>query len=251
MKPKEDVRRFERLTYDNFRRLATDESLSRNEKVGFPEAYRAGKERAIVEDVIAKLEPLGERDKIVVDIGPGCSDVPRLLVDHCGRQGHSLVLVDSPEMLAQLSDEPFVRKIPGRFPVEVQLQEYVGRADAVLVYSVLHYVFVEGNLFAFLDRALQLLAPGGALLLGDVPNVSKRRRFFASDAGRAFHRAYTGRNEPPSVEFNRLEHEKIDDAVLLSIVARARAAGFDAYVLPQRSELPMANRREDILLTRP
>ena len=47
------------------------------------------------------------------------------------------------------------------------------------------------------------------------------------------------------------EHNKIDDAILLSLLARARGAGCDAYLVPQSSDLPMANRREDILIRKP
>lgn len=43
----------------------------------------------------------------------------------------------------------------------------------------------------------------------------------------------------------------IDDAVVLSLVSRSRAAGFNAFVVPQAANLPMANRREDILILRP
>jgi hypothetical protein len=38
---------------------------------------------------------------------------------------------------------------------------------------------------------------------------------------------------------------------LLGLVMRARAEGFDAYLLPQRPDLPFANRREDLLCRRP
>jgi hypothetical protein len=123
--------------------------------------------------------------------------------------------------------------------------------DAILVYSVLHYVFAEGNIWAFLDRALGLLADGGALLIGDVPNVSKRKRFFSSPAGVEFHKRFMDTDEPPVVAYNEVEPGKIDDSVVLGLVARARAAGCDAYVLPLRSDLPLANRREDILVVRP
>jgi hypothetical protein len=119
-----------------------------------------------------------------------------------------------------------------------------------VTYSVLQYVFVESPIFDFVDACLSLLAPGGQLLIGDIPNVSKRKRFFASDAGVRCHQQYTGTDEVPAVEFNVLERSKIDDAVVLSILSRARAAKFDAYVLPQAPELPMANRREDVLITR-
>ena len=121
----------------------------------------------------------------------------------------------------------------------------------ILVYSVLQYVFVDASVFDFVDACLELLAPEGQLLIGDIPNVSKRKRFFSSEEGARFHREYTGTTDRPEVWFNAVERSKIDDAVVLGILARARAAGFDAHVLPQAPDLPMANRREDIQITRP
>jgi len=38
---------------------------------------------------------------------------------------------------------------------------------------------------------------------------------------------------------------------VLAVLAHARAAGMHAFVVPQASGLPMANRREDILIGRP
>jgi hypothetical protein len=53
------------------------------------------------------------------------------------------------------------------------------------------------------------------------------------------------------VTFNAPVKGEMDDAVVAALVARARAAGTDAWVLPQPTRLPMANRREDILLRQP
>jgi hypothetical protein len=122
--------------------------------------------------------------------------------------------------------------------------------DAVIVYSVLHYVYAEADVGVFLDRAVELLAHGGAMLIGDVPNVSKRKRFFSSPAGIEFHKRFMGTDEAPVVD-DRVEPDKIDDSVVLGLLERARGAGCDAYVLPQRLDLPLANRREDILVVRP
>jgi hypothetical protein len=156
-------------------------------------------------------------------------------------------------MLDHLPDAPFVKKVPGRFPKEVGdfVTDYAGRVDVILTYSVLHYVFVDLPLFEFLDRSLQMLAEGGQMLIGDIPNVSKRKRFFRSAAGIRYHQEFTQTAEIPTVEFNQLEPGKIDDAALLAIVGRCRSAGFDAYIVPQGRGLPMANRREDILIHRP
>ncbi|TMK72723.1 MAG: class I SAM-dependent methyltransferase [Actinobacteria bacterium] len=251
MPPTEDYTRFERLSYDDFRRLALDESLSPHEQVGFPNSYREGKEDTIFADITAKLPALLRPEQHVVEIGPGCSRLPHLLIELCRRMESPLVLVDSPEMLGRLPEDALVRKEAGRFPAEVSLDELAGKVDVVLVYSVLHYVFEHEDLTAFLERSLALLAPGGSMLLGDIPNASKRRRFFTSDAGVASHRRFAGDDSSPPAQLTEVEPGKIDDDVVLSIVARARADGFDAYVLPQRDDLPMANRREDILIARP
>ena len=192
--------RFAHLTYDDFRALAVDDSLSPYEKIGFPDAYRDGAEPAIVADIVAKLPALSANGRRFLDIGPGCSGLPRMLLDVCTAHGHEAVLVDSPEMLAQLPEGPDVVKVPGRFPDELAPSSLAGAFDAILAYSVLHYVFTEGDVFAFLDRAIELLAAGGALLLGDIPNASKRARFLSSEPGREFHRRFTGSDDPPPEE---------------------------------------------------
>lgn len=248
-----DSNRFADLTYDGFRELARDESLSLHEKVGFPDSYRAGKEEAILRDVRAKLSNLEQAGRRVLDIGPGCGSVALGLLGLCREKGHALTLIDSPEMLALLPDEPCAVKLAGRFPGELPtfLEENRGRLDAILVYSVLQYVFREGNVFAFFDACLELLADGGQLLIGDLPNQSMRKRFFSSAEGVRFHQAFTGTDEIPAVAHNTLEPGQIDDAALLGLVLRARSAGYHAFLLPQAADLPMANRREDLLMKKP
>jgi hypothetical protein len=244
--------RFANLNFEDFRALAQDDSLSANEKIGFPESYRAGKEAAILGDIAAKLPALAQRNRVVLDIGPGCGDLARAIITHCEQRAHELVLVDSGEMLSRLPESAAARKVPAYYPQCPELlAEYAGKVDAIVVYSVFQYVFAEGNVWDFVDRSLALLAPRGGLLIGDIPNNSMRKRFFASETGVRFHQAYTGTDEVPAPLFNVPEAGQIDDAVVMSIIARARAAGFDAWVMPQAPDLPMANRREDILIVRP
>jgi hypothetical protein len=244
--------RYAGLDFEGFKELALSAERSAHEKVGFPDSYRRGRAGAILRDVASKLTVLRGRGKLVLDIGTGCSDVATSLIALCGARGHRLLLVDSAEMLSLLPDGPHLEKHPGRFPEEhaILIEEHRGRLDAVLAYSVLQYVFVERDVSEFLDRALELLAPGGRLLIGDVPNHSMRRRFLASAAGARFHRRLTGRRDRPPLEAEGPEG-RLDDSVVLALLARARAAGFHAFVMPQRSRLPMANRREDLLVVRP
>ncbi|HEV3001482.1 MAG TPA: methyltransferase domain-containing protein [Solirubrobacteraceae bacterium] len=248
-----DAQRFSGLRYEDFRRMARDESLSDAERVGFPDGYRAGREEAILADVASKLPALTEHGRVIADVGCGASGLPFLLREHCRRQGHTLLLIDAPEMLEHHEDGPGVVKVPGRFPAETaeRLAEWRGRVDAAVAYSVLQVVYGEANPIEFVDAAAELLAPGGRLLIGDLPNASMRRRFLASAAGAAHHRAYTGRDEDPPVAFNTPSRGEVDDALVLGLAARARAAGLHAWVVPQHPSLPMANRREDLLVARP
>lgn len=233
--------------------MARDKSLSSYEKIGFPNSYREGKEELIFQDITRKLPNLGKEAQTVLDIGPGCSGPAFMLIEQCRRQNHKLIVVDSEEMLQHLPNEPFLDKVAGRYPDQCEelLVQNRGKIDAIICYSVLHYIFAEGNLIDFLDKSLALLADGGQMLIGDIPNVSKRKRFFSSPNGIRFHQAFTGTTESPEVQFNSIEEGKIDDSVLLSLLLRSRNAGYDAYLLPQPKDLPMANRREDLLIAKP
>jgi hypothetical protein len=244
--------RFANIGFEDFRRLAKDESLSDYERIGFPDSYRDGFESAILVDIRRKLTNLESSGVNVLDIGPGCSGLPAMLIELCDEKSHQLILVDSAEMLDRLPNGPSVTKVAARYPDCPELiGKYQGAVNAILCYSVLQYVVNDGSVFSFLDSALSLLAPGGQMLIGDLPNVSKRKRFFSSAAGIQFHKQFMQTTESPAVEFNQLEHGQIDDAVVFALLQRARLAGFDAYLMPQDPSLPMGNRREDILIVRP
>lgn len=243
---------FDEIGFEDFRAFAKNPQLSKYEKIGFPDSFRAGAEERIFADIRKKLTNLDKVGQITLDIGPGCSDLPLMLIEHCRQFQSHLYLIDSQEMLDLLPDQAWTSKYPAKFPecpdFMVAQKEKI---DAILCYSVLHYILVDTAFFRFLDGALSLLAPGGQFLIADIPNVSKRKRFFSSANGIAFHKQFMNTEAAPEVVFNNVEHDKIDDAVIMAILHRARLQGFDAYVLPQDRELPMANRREDILIVRP
>lgn len=238
------------LTFEGFRALAQNPHLTANERIGFPDAYRSGFDEAILRDIVTKLPILMGNRATIVDIGPGCAALPHRLIDLCRERDHRLILIDSEEMLGQLPEVTDVTiKIAGAFPgVQDLIREKVGQADAIICYSVFHYIFAEGNPFDFIDSLIHLLADGGSALIGDIPNLSKRRRFFASETGRQFHKNFTQTNTEPDIRYNEPSPGKIDDAVLSGLIQRAQAAGVDAYLMPQASDLPMANRREDLLI---
>jgi len=253
MSEKNSYQNFENLTFEDFRKLAQDPMLSRHEKVGFPDSYREEKEDLIFDDMLNKVSNISLKKMRMLEIGPGCSALPLKLSEICKYNDGSLIFVDSQEMLAHLPEGTHIKKYVGQFPSALgkDLQNLSGRIDVIIAYSVIQYVFAEGGLHGFIDRCLSLLDEGGEFFIGDIPNVTMRKRFFSSDAGEASHREFTGSDGKPVVNFNNLEIDLIDDSVVLSILSRARAQGFHAWVLPQANGLPMANRREDILIRKP
>lgn len=243
---------FANIGFEDFRRLAVDKTLSKYERIGFPDSYRKNFEEKIFADILSKLTNLNADNKCILDIGPGCSDLPTMLIDLCRAHKHKLMLVDNQEMLDLLPNDSFIEKIAAPYPNCPELiTQYQGTVDIILCYSVLHYILIDTAFFRFLDASLSLLAPNGQMLIGDIPNISKRKRFFASETGVHFHRKFMKTEDSPVVSFNQIEHDQIDDSIVMLLLQRARAQGFDAYVLPQNPLLPMANRREDILITRP
>lgn len=243
---------FDNLTFEKFRELATTEGLSHHEKVGFPNEYREGKESEIFADMLLKVVSLDRRNLVALEIGPGCSQLPAMLADLCASKQGDVHFVDSQEMLQQLPDGSHIHKWPGCFPeIPGLFETLTGKVDSIIAYSVIQYVFAEGNLWDFIDRCLMLLNDGGEIFLGDIPNITMRKRFFSGNEGIESHKQFTGRDELPTVQFNQLEAGRIDDSVILAILARARSEGYHAWVIPQGATLPMANRREDILIRKP
>lgn len=246
---KEEIKKFSTLSFEDFKDLAKDDSLSPIQKIGFPNSYREGTEEIIFKDILSKNPIMLEENKVILDIGPGCSSLIHMIIDLCEKQNHQLILIDSKEMLDLLPEKDFVKKIPGYYPKETLdfINEKSESIDCIISYSVFHYIFTEGNIYNFIDKTLSLLAPGGNFLLGDIPNVSKRKRFFATKAGVRFHQDYTKSETLPDPLTFDIHQEKVDDGVIFGILSRYRNFGFETYLQPQPDSLPMSNRREDIL----
>lgn len=96
----------------------------------------------------------------MVDIGPGCSDLPVMLIDLCMSNSHQLHLIDSVEMLNLLPSYSDVYKIAALYPNCPEFtNKFRAKVDIILCYSVLHYVMLD---VAF---SASLMTPYHCLLL--------------------------------------------------------------------------------------
>jgi 2-polyprenyl-3-methyl-5-hydroxy-6-metoxy-1,4-benzoquinol methylase len=246
-----ETARFQKLGFGDFRSLARDPTLSEAEKMGFARGHREGFDDAIWTSLLGLLPRLSGASARVLDIGCGCGEIARKLIARAEGSGHRLTMIDHQEMLDLLPTSKAVTPVAGRFPDEMPPSVEEGGFDVIIAYSVLPLVVIDANPFAFVDAALERLNPGGRLLIGDLPNFSKLRRFLSSSAGADYHRAYMRTDEAPQVPPFAPATDSIDDSMLLGLMMRARLAGFDAYLLPQPPDLAFANRREDLLIERP
>lgn len=235
------------LNFEDFKKMALNKELSGSEKIGFPDSYRKGFSTKILQDINQKIPVYTTQNKVIIDIGCGCDELTFELIDVCKKNNHTLILVDSEEMLKDLPDADHIIKLAGQFPFQdTRLDAYIGKIDYVICYSVIFYVFANDNLFDFIHQSLNLLKPGGRYLIGDIPNIDKRDRLLNSEEGKQFRQ-----NAPKDVKGSTAHEnreQKMDDSIVFSILTRYRKFGCETYLMPQSADLPLSNRREDILI---
>jgi len=212
-------------------------------------ASQAEAERLILGDIEPKLGLEPRHSLLEIGCGPG-----NLLIPLAFRAARA-VGIDHPEVVARARErcnDPRVEFIAGFFPdVEVR-----GPFDRILAYGVVHILPDWPTLERFLDAAVDLLASGGRLLIGDLPNSDRKKRFLESEAGRRFDAewkrsmARSSGEDPFRVFEGSAAVHSLDDKSVLGLLARYRARGCHAYVVPQRPELPFGHTREDIVVER-
>jgi ubiquinone/menaquinone biosynthesis C-methylase UbiE len=205
-------------------------------------------ERYIFFDVIDKLKI--EHSDSVLDIGSGPGSIAIPLSFICEKVtaiDHSYVLDGMRKRCGGLYNLFFQN---GNF-LDIETNE---KFNKIIVYSVLQYLEDEQEVMEFILKAISMLHIGGAILLGDIPNVSKKARFIESEFGKKFINewgsvAHTGTDK---LSFDSDDKTPVfNDSMILSIIEKVRFSGFHAYVLPQLTDLPFGHTREDILIVKP
>lgn len=202
-------------------------------------------EKYIFSDLSDKLVNMKRENITICDIGCGCGILIENIINYSKQNHNTLTLIDSKEMLNRIKDESFINKIEGKFPAN--LLEINSKFDVIIVYSVLQCIFLDGNTFDFLDSCVELLDDGGELLIGDIPNFSKKKRFLKTKFGLELHNKTSNTSIDNILEdgFNKMA---LDDSFILMILNRYRNMGFEVYLLPQKENLPFSYTREDILI---
>lgn len=224
---------------------------------GRPPVTRA-RERLIVADIARKLE-LKPEDRLL-DIGSGIGTLTIPISFMVSR----VTAIDSPACVGRLkkrAPDENIDIIEGNFLSTPVTQSF----NKILAYSVLHYLASPDAVMAFINKALKLLERHGRMLLGDIPNSSVKGRFEGTPEGQVYARAWNANQEV--IAQSREEYESLepfdrdmprdpalvtfDDAGTVTLLGAIRGAGFGAWLLPQPSDLPFGDWREDLLIVRP
>ena len=234
--------------FEVYKKLAKEKGSLTDTQIAGRYRAQAEAERLIPLDVAQKLR-LSPTDRLF-EIGCATGNLLLPLSHLC----QSALGMDNEAATALLSRaaRQNVTVMSGLFPRNTPR----GQFDCVLAYSVIHCLSSLKQAELFVMAALDLLAPGGRMLIGDVPNTDLKHRFLASEAGAAFDKKWRASVDARADDSHISIFRGVEmiggfsDAQLLGLVATIRSRSYNTYILPQPGELPFGHTREDILVVR-
>ena len=138
--------------------------------------HQKNQERMIFLDVYDKLKINPTDDVLDIGSGPGLLTMPMSYI------ANSVTAVDHPDVLEKInkSNDNNIQLLPGNFiKLDIDLQ-----FDKIVIYSVLHYLGSKEEVVEFVKKAMRLLKTNGILMVGDVANISKQKRYFDTEQGK-------------------------------------------------------------------
>lgn len=237
--------RMSKVSFENYQRVAQLPNVSNTEVAG-RHAFQKEAERKILSDLLVKLDLKATDALLEIGCGPGNLLVP--LSGFCAKA-------------AGIDNEAAITRLKNRFATDTDITCMSGNFlemnlpaahfDKILIYSVLMCLSSRDEVLNFIERALSLLQPGGRMLLGDLPNVSKKSRFVNSTSGQVIAKNWAELIKDVRAPMEIAKDNNLvtfNDSLILDLMAFIRDKGFESFLLPQPLDLPFGGSREDILV---
>ena len=200
----------------------------------------------IINDISIKLE-LNKNDKLF-DIGCGSGKIVNSL-SHLVKKSSA---IDHPNIINSINYKK-INFIKGDI-LKIKLSNK--KFDKILIYSLVHYLKNTEELFKLIRKSFQILNKNGILLIGDIPNIDKKKRFKNFINFKKINNEWQSNNlklTPIEKEIeNKLEIDKkiikINDKLIYDILKKYTNNKSECYLLKQNKKLPMNNTRVDILI---
>ncbi len=210
-------------------------------------------EKFVPADVMQKL--CINKDDVFLDIGCGMG-LNLFPIANIVKQA---VCCDHQNVITKLKNEKKlpanVKTISGNF---TELDFGTQKFTKILAYSVVPALPTTEIVYAFVDKALNILSPNGRVLLGDIANTDKKKRFINSKRGKEFQKEWeklcaslSANDEVAAFRTEKDTAVVMDDEYVLNLIKHIRSSGFHAYIVDQPQNLPFGNTREDILIVGP
>ena len=202
-------------------------------------------EKKIFNYIVKRLD-LKKNDNLL-DIGCGAGPLCNYLTKYCIKRKINLTLNDIPEIIEFVKNKNIKSKYIKYISSEFQKKNLDKKFNKVLCYSVIQ---CTNNPRIFFKKILKIVGNQSLILLGDIPNTSKKMRFLKSKFGHKFEEKRI-KKKIKSIK-NYIKENKqnllINDEFISFSLSYARRKGFNSYVLDQKNNFPFSYTREDILL---
>jgi cyclopropane fatty-acyl-phospholipid synthase-like methyltransferase len=235
------------ISFENYKKIAKKVKLSDTVVSGRYE-FQMEAEKKIILDVMNKLHIQPTDNLLDIGCGPGTLLFPLsyMVKEICGIDNEAAIK----RIHGKIQKSENITTIAGNF-LEIDLSSSKS-FSAILIYSVIHYLESNDELIQFLSKALKLLAPGGRMLIGDIPNTEKKLRYEKSPFGMSQVEVWKEKVNNIHLPTSELPVDPdlivIDDDCYLRILKFARSQGFESYLLPESDNLPFGRTRDDILI---
>ena len=125
--------------------------------------------------------------------------------------------------------------------------------NKVLAYSLIHYMKDKNQLKKFIKKLLDLTSSNGIILIGEIPNISMKKRFLKSKIGKEINKKFLHNlnklKQKYTSQFNYNEKFiQIYDKEIRFMINYCNQIGVDAYVLPIKKGLPFSYTRVNLLI---
>lgn len=212
-------------------------------------------EPLLIQDIISKLELCPTDTLLEIGCGVGNLLIPLSFMVSFAKG------IDHPEVVSnfnkRLSDPKIELVAADFFEYKPKSHEAFTK---ILINSVLGAVSDESSVFDFIEKAANLLSPGGRLLVSDIANSDKKSRFVETKFGKEFlahwlkEGGQVAQGGEEAIAANILSGDEkmfvATDKFILKVMEKYRRRGWECFSLPQAESLPFGNTREDILIVK-
>jgi len=236
-----------KISYNNYGLLSesiiSDKFLASGRYIWMKKCHRY-----IIEDITEKLD-LNKKD-ILLDIGCGDGKIVKDLSKRVLKTG----AIDHPLIIKKLNKlkKKGIDLYSGNFLYDYK--KVNKKFTKILIYSLIHYLSDKKEVFKFIHLALKKLKKNGILLIGDIPNISKKNRFKKNNKYKKVIKKWKKNNKLKTsgekffIKKLKVDRKlvKIDDQFIFSLFKKYNNSNFETYILEQKKNLPMNYTRSDI-----